>query len=83
MELILAEMEFRFKQNQDPKLEEYLSRFPELLTDRLHAIQLATNEFRPADCHDILDKHARVLATLGCLGSNLQERRVWELRNAM
>ena len=45
-ELILAEMEFRFKQNQDPKLEEYLTRFPELLDDRLHAIQLATNEFR-------------------------------------
>jgi hypothetical protein len=38
---------------------------------------------RFADCHDILDKHARVLATFGFLGTVLQERRGWELRNAM
>ena len=45
-ELVAAELEFRFKLKQDPKLEEYLARFPELVERKNLAIQLAKEEFR-------------------------------------
>jgi len=32
-----------------------------------HSHKRTTMNCCPADCHDLLDKHARVIATLGCL----------------
>jgi len=33
---------------------------------------------RRADCHDIPDKHARVLATFGCLGTGVARNALFE-----
>ncbi len=46
VELVTAEVEFRFKAGDDPRLEQYLLRFPELVTRKELAIRLAKEEFR-------------------------------------
>ncbi len=45
-ELIVAELEFRIKAKQDARLDDYLPRFPDLVSDRALTIRIACEEFR-------------------------------------
>lgn len=46
VELVVAELEFRFKAGEQPRLAEYEARFPEIARDHATQMRLACEEFR-------------------------------------